>query len=40
MRLYEQPEQYGIWGADLSSLWIEDLVYYPDHQLIYPHVGS
>jgi hypothetical protein len=34
LKLYECPEQYGIWGADLSSLWIEDLVYYPDHQLI------
>jgi hypothetical protein len=40
MKLYDCPEQYGIWGADLSSLWIEDLFYYPDHQLIYPHVGS
>jgi hypothetical protein len=40
MKLYEQPEAYGIWGSDLSSLWIEDLVYYPDHQLIYPVVGS
>lgn len=40
MKLYECPEQYGIWGADLSSLWIENLLYFPDHQLIYPHVGS
>lgn len=39
-QLYETPERYGIWGADLSSLWIENLVYYPDHQLIYPLVGS
>src|SRR5262249_24794551 len=21
MKLYEQPEKYGIWGSDLSSLW-------------------
>ena len=40
MRLYERPERYGIWGADLSSLWIENLIYYPDHELIYPEVGS
>jgi hypothetical protein len=40
MKLYERPEKYGIWGADLSSLWIEDLLYYPDHHLIYPRVGS
>jgi hypothetical protein len=40
MKLYEQPGVYGIWGHDLSELWIEDLIYYPDHQLIYPDVGS
>jgi hypothetical protein len=40
VRLYERPEAYGIWGSDLSSLWIEDLLYYPEHRLIYPHVGS
>jgi hypothetical protein len=40
LKLYECPERYGIWGDDLSSLWIEDLHYYPDHQLIHPVVGS
>jgi len=40
MRLYERPEQYGIWGSDLSSLWIENLIYYPEHELICPQVGS
>jgi hypothetical protein len=40
MKLYEHPEKHGIWGSDLSSLWIEDLIYFPEHQLIYPHVGS
>jgi hypothetical protein len=40
LKLYERPEQYGCWGADLSSLWIENLIYYPEHQLIYPQVGS
>ena len=39
-RIYEQPEQYGIWGHDLSDLWIERLLYFPEKRLIYPHVGS
>lgn len=39
-RIYEQPEKYGIWGHDLSDLWIERLLYFPDKGLIYPHVGS
>jgi hypothetical protein len=39
-RIYEQPEKYGIWGHDLSDLWIERLFYFPEKRLIYPHVGS
>jgi hypothetical protein len=39
-RIYEQPEKYGIWGHDLSDLWIERLLYFPEKNLIYPHVGS
>lgn len=39
-RIYEQPEKYGIWGHDLSDLWIERLLYFPEKKLIYPHVGS
>jgi hypothetical protein len=39
-RIYEQPEKYGIWGHDLTDLWIERLLYYPEKKLIYPHVGS
>ena len=39
-RIYEQPEKYGIWGHDLSDLWIERLLYFPEKRLIYPHVGS
>jgi hypothetical protein len=39
-RIYEQPEKYGVWGHDLSDLWIERLLYFPGKRLIYPHVGS
>lgn len=39
-RIYEQPEKYGIWGHDLTDLWIERLLYFPEKGLIYPHVGS
>ncbi len=39
-RIYEQPEKYGVWGHDLSDLWIERLLYFPEKGLIYPHVGS
>ncbi|MBX9628549.1 MAG: hypothetical protein K2X82_32430 [Gemmataceae bacterium] len=39
-RIYEQPERYGIWGHDLSDLWIERLLYFPEKNLIYPHMGS
>jgi len=39
-RIYEQSEKYGIWGHDLTDLWIERLLYFPEKRLIYPHVGS
>jgi len=39
-RIYEQPEKYGVWGHDLTDLWIERLLYFPEKRLIYPHVGS
>ena len=39
-RIYEQPERYGVWGHDLSDLWIERLLYFPEKKLIYPHMGS
>jgi hypothetical protein len=38
--IYEQPEKYGVWGHDMTDLWIERLLYYPEKGLIYPHVGS
>jgi hypothetical protein len=39
-RIYEEPEKYGVWGHDMTDLWIERLLYFPEKQLIYPHVGS
>jgi hypothetical protein len=39
-RVYEQAEKYGISGHDLTDLWIERLLYFPEKRLIYPHVGS
>jgi hypothetical protein len=39
-RIYEQPEKYGIWGHDLSDLWIGQLLYFPKKRLIYPLVDS
>jgi hypothetical protein len=38
--IYQQPERFGVWGHDLSDLWIERLFYYPERHLIYPFVGS
>jgi hypothetical protein len=39
-RIYEEPDRYGVEGHDLGDLWIEGLCYYPEKQLIYPHIGS
>ncbi len=39
-RIYEHPERYGIWGHDITDLWIERLEYYPELRLIHPFVGS
>jgi hypothetical protein len=40
LRIYEEPDKYGISGHDLTDLWIEGLLYYPEKQLIYAHIGS
>ncbi|HTU90437.1 MAG TPA: hypothetical protein VMF69_10210 [Gemmataceae bacterium] len=39
-KIYETAERYGIWGHDITDLWIERLVYYPEQRLIYPFMGS
>ena len=39
-RIYEQPEHYGINAHDLTDLYIEDLRYFPQKNLIYPYIGS
>jgi hypothetical protein len=39
-RIYQQPEKYGLWGHDLTDLWIERLLYFPKKRLIYAHIGS
>jgi hypothetical protein len=39
-RVYEQADRYGVWGHDMTDLVIENLLYYPKEQLIYPHIGS
>lgn len=39
-RIYESPTTYGVWGHDLSDLWIEKLLYFPEQKLLYPHIGS
>jgi hypothetical protein len=39
-RIYEDPEKYGVWGHDLTDLWIEGLYYFPEERVIYPHIGS
>ncbi|HYT95583.1 MAG TPA: hypothetical protein VEL76_43085 [Gemmataceae bacterium] len=40
LRIYEEPDKYGVSGHDLTDLWIEGLLYYPEKQLIYAHIGS
>lgn len=39
-RLYEQASRYGVWGHDIDDLVIEELLYFPEERLIYPHIGS
>lgn len=39
-RVYEHAEWYGVWGHDLTDLVIENLLYYRQERLIYPHIGS
>lgn len=38
--IYEAAGAYGVWGHDLTDLWIERLFYYPTERLIYPLIGS
>lgn len=39
-KIYETPERYGVWGHDITDLWIENLIYFPEQRLIYPLMGS
>lgn len=39
-RIYEEPEKYGVCMHDLSDLFIERLLYFPEKRLIYPQIGS
>ncbi|HEY7154705.1 MAG TPA: hypothetical protein VH575_12155 [Gemmataceae bacterium] len=39
-KIYETPESYGVWGHDITDLWIEGLAYYPKERLIYALMGS
>jgi hypothetical protein len=39
-QIYEHPQRFGVWGHDLSDLWIERLFYFPERRVIYPFVGS
>jgi len=39
-KIYETPERYGVWGHDITDLWIEKLIYFPEQRLIYPLMGS
>jgi hypothetical protein len=39
-KIYESPERYGVWGHDMTDLWIEGLTYYPKKRLIYALMGS
>lgn len=38
--IYESAGAYGVWGHDLTDLWIERLFYFPTERLIYPFIGS
>jgi hypothetical protein len=39
-KMYEDPERHGVWGHDLTDLWIERLVYFPQERLLYAWIGS
>jgi hypothetical protein len=39
-KIYETARQYGVWGHDITDLWIEKLIYFPEQRLIYPLMGS
>lgn len=38
--IYENPQRFGVTGHDLSSLWIEQIKYYPSRNLLYPYIGT
>ena len=40
VKIYEQPERYGVWGHDMADLWIDQMDYYPDHELFHAVMGS
>ena len=39
-RIYEQPDRYGVYGHDLTDLWIDGLAYFPVENLVYPWLSS
>lgn len=39
-RIYEEPDKWGVDMHDLSDLYIERLLYFPEKRLIYPQIGS
>jgi hypothetical protein len=39
-KLFEDPERHGVWGHDLTDLWIERLMYFPEERLLYAWIGS
>ena len=39
-KMYEDPERHGVWSHDLTDLWIERLVYFPQERLLYAWIGS
>lgn len=38
--VYGHPEEFGIWGHDMGDLVIEELVWYPDLNVLVPGMGS
>lgn len=38
--IYESPDAHGVWGHDITDLWIESLWYFPQERLICPRIGS
>jgi hypothetical protein len=40
VKVYEDAERFGVWGHDITDLWIDGLAYLPDERLIYPFMSS